>query len=897
VKSLVCVTCRTFAVLVICLSCLPVRSFGQTPSAFTPQGVPIYSAPNTYPNPNPGVIPETAPINRDQAQWTKDRNQCVQYFARIQMSPSQLAGLPPVSRTQLLNCQDMIAAPVRVAPAPAGTPAGIMAPLVIPTPEPAVSGDFSPAVAPLTSLGSTSPLPPFAGADQKACGVIPEQPPQPNVNEGEPPNEAADVSRTENAQFSNNVGLYVYNKSGTLIAPGSGWSNPETDYTFWCGPGHNGANGQPLPGCSTYGSTTSLSDTDIAYDPAAHRWMLTEMETQIGLPVAIGVYFAISNQDDATDQPGYWSRYYLGSTCPANYPYLDQPILGYSSSWVAINTACFSYSQTQGATEGMDTVTLIPTSYLTSPPQTMAPPIYAVGPDNHMRPSRDVSASGYPYLYLVGTYLPMTGAGAQPVIDFLTVDSDAVFNLAATTTLNVAAGTYMLPVGSQLGCSTYGCEINAEDARIDHVVLQQGIDGNHYLAAAFATGWGSAGSQIAFFVQQAENPSNIVLIGTQTDEYTLAFPTIAMDPQFNTQMAFTIFSPTAYPWVDWNFFNMRTNAEAGVGAFLSDGVLVGSANTYQGEENCGNASGLQRWGDYNTTVWDANAPSPSGKPDSFWNVVEYSNGTTDPQNTQYGLDDESSDWFQMGDPLPWFISSARNSTSCADGGTCSVTVSAPAGVQPGDVLIAQLNLGRNTVVLPGANGWTFLPLSSINNQTVTDTYTLQGSIPCGVWDSGWLAAHTYAAGESQYTFTHPSLYYDACGAQWYPRLEAYLVAYRDADYTQPNFSNYLVNGYATNTQAVSIPFGPMSLLGQGTLIDSLVDAPVPENSISLGPASPTLTFESTAQDDASGHFDLDAGIPSAVTTGSYTASYTDYSKCPAGYICTWLDWMAYLPEL
>jgi hypothetical protein len=877
VKSLICVTCRTLAVLVIFSAMLPASSFGQTPSAFTPQGVPIYSAPNTYPNPNPGVIPETAPINRDQTQWTKDRNQCLQYFARSEMSPSQQASLPPMSeatsRAILAHCRSMIAPPVPVAPAPAAPPLplGPAAPLPFSTP---VQGSFSPA-APPTGLGSTTPFLNFAGADQQAC----------TLGDGQPPDEAADVSPTQNVQFTNNVGLYVYNKGGNLIAPGSGWSNPETVFTFWCG--QNGASGQPLPGCSTYPTPTNFTDTQVAYDPAAHRWLLTTMETQNNQ--GVGIYFAISNQDDATDQPGHWSRYFLGSPCPASY-FTDQPMLGYNSNWIAIDTLCFD----QSGNEVNDTISVIPASYVTTPPQTITPSNTSVGPTMHMRPSRDVSASGYPYLYLVGSSLPTSGSGAQPIIYFDKIDPNGIIVLAATTTLNVAAGTDLLPIGSQLGCSTYGCQIDVGDARIDQVVLQQGLDGNHYLAAGFATGWNSSGSQIVGFVQEAENPSNVVAIAGQWSGYTMSYPTIAMDPTFNVQFTFTEFSPTGYPLVEWYLYNMRVNYGV-TDTLLNYGTLETSADTYQGQQICDSQTTPQRWGDYNTTVWDANAPSPSGKPDSFWNVVEYSNGST---NNPQGNDDESSEWFQMGDPLPWFIGSARNSTSCADGGTCSVTVSAPAGVQPGDVLIAQLNLGRNTEVLPGANGWTFLPLSSINNQTVTDTYTLQGSIPCGVWDSGWLAAHTYAAGESQYTFTHPSLYYDACGAQWYPRLEAYLVAYRDADYTQPNFSNYLVNGYATNTQAVSIPFGPMSLLGQGTLIDSLVDAPVPENSISLSStAPPSFSFESTAQDDASGHFDLDAGIPGPVTTGSYTASYTDYSKCPEGYICTWLDWMAYLPEL
>ena len=141
-KNLITVMCHTFAVLVIfsVSVLLPVSAFGQTPSNVTPQGVPLIPAPATYPNPNPGVIPETAPINRDQAQWTKDRNQCLQYFARSQMSPSQLAGLPPISQAAssalLFNCRSMIAPPVSIAPGPVGTP--VPARVLAPLPTPAV---------------------------------------------------------------------------------------------------------------------------------------------------------------------------------------------------------------------------------------------------------------------------------------------------------------------------------------------------------------------------------------------------------------------------------------------------------------------------------------------------------------------------------------------------------------------------------------------------------------------------------------------------------------------------------------------------------------------------------------------------------------------------------------
>ncbi len=126
-----------------------------------------------------------------------------------------------------------------------------------------------PGASPMPSAPQGSSDPPglvpgaFAGADLNA------------LNDGQPPDVAADVSPTQNVEFVNFLGLYIWAKPALpILSPAP---TPEATVSInglWCT--GNGANGSPLSGCSSNGDGTlasgyNLADPQVGYDISLGR--------------------------------------------------------------------------------------------------------------------------------------------------------------------------------------------------------------------------------------------------------------------------------------------------------------------------------------------------------------------------------------------------------------------------------------------------------------------------------------------------------------------------------------------------------------------------------------------------------------------------------------------------
>ncbi len=112
----------------------------------------------------------------------------------------------------------------------------------------------------------------FAGLGTDACAM----------GAGMPLNTAADVNATQDAEFTN-FQFGVYGSTGGFV-PVSNGSNPESQYSFWCGT--NGVNGSQLPECSAGESSISFSDADIVYDRYIARWLANAVVlNSVGNPV------------------------------------------------------------------------------------------------------------------------------------------------------------------------------------------------------------------------------------------------------------------------------------------------------------------------------------------------------------------------------------------------------------------------------------------------------------------------------------------------------------------------------------------------------------------------------------------------------------------------------------
>ena len=333
-----------------------------------------------------------------------------------------------------------------------------------------------------------------------------------------PPNIAAEVNAIQQVEFTN-ARHSVYTKEtspayGLTLATGS-FTNPETQKQFWCS-----NHGNSLPNCLN--STLFFSDADIVWDRVSNQWFATAVPIVNDAPA--GIFFAASTGADATDQSGNWNRWSIDNTtyqsqfpngliCPtAGYTSLDQPLIGFSQTYVAIDVTCFSPPP---SVPGLDTAFVIPISNIKSAPATLGIIPLSNTLPFRSTPSRDRSSSGYEYIWFLSTFLPLAPGSAAPVVRWTTADnSNPPILTSGSTTLGEAAGSDILPNITQPNCPQgYNCTIRGNDSRIRAVDLQvRPTDNTAYLAAAFTYAAASGGYILNWFVQPAANPQAIVLL-------------------------------------------------------------------------------------------------------------------------------------------------------------------------------------------------------------------------------------------------------------------------------------------------------------------------------------------------------------------------------------------------
>jgi hypothetical protein len=511
------------------------------------------------PTPSSG-LPEKALPGWDQSLWTSIRNQCAQFGAEMEarrkMTPEQRRSLPALTAQQMSLSEMCMSlslgtharpytpgSPLATPELPPQPPA---TPFATPTPQP----PLPPPPPPPDSSSLQDPIPGVifqapGASGLSACSPLPAG--------GQPPDVAADISPGsygENAQLLNSLGLYVYNKSGNL-------QFNESLESFWCGTPD--INGQYLPGCNTT-PPAILTDPQIAFDGVNGRWLATTLAYDHDTGQTVGVYFGATTSVDAEDTGGNWNRWSL-PVCSTSYPFGDQPALGFSADWVAIDVICLPTAT--GGLPGPDTVLLIPNDNIVNPPQTLSVATPSPTPSTSLfawRPSRDVLPSDYPYLMLAASDVPLSAA-AIPQAALAEIDSNGTLTNLPNSPSNGEPGLYNLPPAPQQGCTTLssGCEIRVGDARITDVTIQEGTDGKHYLLTSFPTeaqvGNGeAAGSQIVFFLDQLESgswsyrgiSSYVVNPGVNSlGPSVFAYPGIASDQILDQYLTFTIFDPSA----------------------------------------------------------------------------------------------------------------------------------------------------------------------------------------------------------------------------------------------------------------------------------------------------------------------------------------------------------------
>jgi hypothetical protein len=824
------------------------------------------SSPAAQPTPQGFFAPVKPPKGWGAEQWARMRKLCLGLSGKVQKHI-------PLTRQELRDadtCDQYIVVPPSLrlprpgvaveAPSPSGPP-----PKAMPTPLPEVAPESS-ADPPAGPFGT-----PFAGGGGDACSGTPPV---------QPPDVAADVSPAENAEFLNE-GLYVYDKQGGLEV------QPTSLSDFWCPSGSS----NPLPGC---GTTNSLTDTQIAFDQIAQRWLATTLSLA---PDKTGnIYFAAS---DTSSAAGGWTLYDYPNACSypsgTSTPDPDQPILGYDGNWVVIDVLCLNSS----AVAGNDNILTIPHSQIaeTTLPQTLSWGIQQAS-TFAARPTRDIGATSvsdsYPDVFLVSAETgcgsssqpcmavqeigpstsnppPITGAGPGGAI----LTSPAMGATADSLILTNAAQPYCSP--------TSNCAVSLGASQITGAVLQKGNDGNHYLLTSFmAEDSPDQTTQALWYAGQAETFAsstpkwdNWWVGGWSQSNAWGTYPTIAMDKDLDITYTFETFGPNYDAYPDWYTAKAFQSNQSYSDPALGLGILDSASSTgeYFPEIVCG--APATRWGDYVTTVWDPNFSSPN-ESDSFWTVQEYTTGQSN----------ESTLWQALADPLPFFVGYSLPTTAAGnagedecDGGAgsdCKLTYSAPTGIQPGDLLVAEIGVGEwsgaNYVHLPA--GWTLLPVINHNNNF--GIVSTDGAL----YTTNFVAAHIYGSEPNdpgQYTF---GITIQNTGSE----IVGFLVAYRGASAAIPG--QYLLYGFPSNQNSnfVRVTAGKVTPQVESTVLDLFEGDCVnndteSEEKIAFGAptGTPTLAPETPLNPTSNSFFmAADAPVPTpGVVYGPYKS-----------YVCT-----------
>jgi hypothetical protein len=883
---------------------------GLTASAQSPSASSATSAPV-------GNIPEKPPqfwtaSGETQAQWTALREHCRTVFSEMaaiqKMSPDQFKALAPIPPSDWESCRRISGAfsrPGQSTTAPAPAPSGATPPTSMPTPLPPAPPARSESSAANTS-GPPGPGQSFAGGGASAC----QSPPAPNVGAQTPPLDvAADVSPSQNVEMLNQ-GLWVFNKSGTL--QGSG---PESLYTFWCGT--VGANGNPLPACTAIGNPfpVQFTDTQIAYDAVDQRWLATTLIRNTAKETG-DLFLAISTGTSALDGSGAWDRYDIPvcTTSNSGYNFPDQPILGYSSNWAAVDVVCLDSFGDE--TDGTDALVLVPNNSVASPPQTLSPTIITP-PLFASRPARDMSGAANPYypqlvvasaqfdthnppsapphvaLYGIATASP----GATP--------SPTLIGNSPNSWGFSGGGSNVIPFAPQTGCTveSSNCMISAVDQRrIQQATVQYNPKTrDHYLLTSFTAGY-SNGAEALWYIDELETPGGNWAgqwTGTGSTGWVPTYTTITSDQDFDIDATLTSFTSSSAPFslsLGWHEFPQMFG--------FPETTFASSTGVYTGQNTCPTptptgsvsptptpsatptpAPTLQRWGDYNSLIWDPSLTSSSGEQGLFWSVAELSMGGTD----------QSTVWTQFNDALPYFIGPASNVESECGGGagsTCKVTVNAPSGVQNGDVILVGIGLGEpagHPPILPDSS-WTLLTASNISG--TPNQISAADSVQTV---TVWVAAHIFGSVQNDsgsYTFQH---YLNSA-----VELGTFLMVYRGAG---QNLSNYTGYGFVRNGDHSSFTTGSVTPPGESQLVGMTVanigcDEPYePSDTFAAPSGSPALSPESplTLPSGDLPWLGADVGVPSSGQSyGPYTYSATVGNGCPNAGV--WLDWEVAVPE-
>lgn len=286
------------------------------------------------------------------------------------------------------------------------------------------------------------------------------------------------------------------------------------------------------------------------------------------------------------------------------------------------------------------------------------------------------------------------------------------------------------------------------------------------------------------------------------------------------------------------------------------------------------------WGDYTAEVYDPGCAAVNhGKTQVcglFWTTAEYTDGTTQFSQIAAVVDPpDSSDIIK-------FVGSNNAETECS-GSPCSITFTAPAGTQVGDVLLVAMSATAAIGWVPSMpSGWTAL---TFQNQGGNPNFASTDNL--GFEESAWLLGHVYGASDSgSYTFSEQN------GGAGY-EVGGLILGYRGVDTVSLNYSAW---GFGSTTDSATVNLSQITAPAYNTLVAVFKTAADDINGndngtiyYSAGSWSPPLTAEATMSITGGWTgFAADAWTYGGGTYGPYSAN-ANYSGLPLG-------WLVLLPQ-
>lgn len=648
--------------------------------------------------------------------------------------------------------------------------------------------------------------------------------------------------------------------------------------SFWCMGTINGqlqsqcVNGAPPP-------NYILVDPQIGYDASLGRWIATTLDAYVPPLGTVRtsatpdyLYIAVSNTGTATGTPSNWTKWSIPvCTDNSNFPNSDQPLLGWSAGVVGVDVVCSDNSDVH---RGEDNLVVINNSTLTSGATSLPNPI--VPPCIGMTPARDEDVSSFSSLYLVASIVPNgsttfsqpPGCGTNsnntsPYVVEYTATTAGVFGQNTSTACSSGTpcapysqtsglsnpGVYARVAADQAGCNGQPtCEIDVGNARIKAAQIRQdtSFGGSPFLTLGFSTGFQASvnltGSQALWALQNlSANAWTTLALLAGGNWYSYA--NAVMDSDGDLYLGSTLFQSASHPSTLWDLFTATNGTNL---TFQGQNITESSTQEYTGD----GVSSPQRWGDYNSLIYDPNAIGPGGE-GGFWAVEEISCSSLstalclNPPGT-----DEATSWVALQDPAPFFVGTSENETeartSCSPA-TIQTSVSPPPGVQNGDVIIAILEAGVSggTPGLPP--GWRLLNM--VQGTTSLNSMDTLGA--CGAYEISWIAVHVYSTSDQvPYNFSFQTTpVTDSCNTNLCFTGESitYLNAYRFAG---TDFTKYGAYGYANHYPSTTSSTGPITVLEDRKVLTVFSGTGDSDETgecerFSTPTGSPTLTVETT----------------------------------------------------